>query len=525
MAQIKGFVIKSVSPALLAFFSSRVQIAFLFVFFTLNAALFIGAVPVFHDVLDTEPLHPTYAGAADGQRYWGVAKNLLDRGTFHYELTGGVQEPLKRGGPIPSLVFAGSIGLVGFDHGPLIIVALQAFLLYLTGLLSRRLAEPFSINRNLVQGLVLFNPSLIGLAHHAQSEILFLFFFTYLLSLCVRLLDDIRPSRSVFISIGICSGLLLLTRPAGLAFVLALPLVLTVSIFLARRGVIRTARQFLRQILPASIVAALVVSPWVIHNYQEFGQSGFTHGTSRVLRLNHLYLLSAIQLPGDPPPEEQILGDLIQRANKINQDPCCIALHMQDIVDASNEVNRYQCGLLASQPDCSAIIDSLHLAGIKDKTVRGWSRALLTAWISTYVGGGIYPIASYLGLVTPDRKLLQKQAEGLARYKNYFFTAMRLFPAYFILFLVGITFSIAGRIMGIIGFTLSIRKLSLIPYHFLYLCPVAIFTATYLFIGVSRFRAHLEPILAIYAVIGIVTLLRVLQHWFSSLSQSKSQKD
>ena len=127
--------------------------------------------------------------------------------------------------------------------------------------------------------------------------------------------------------------------------------------------------------------------------------------------------------------------------------------------------------------------------------------------------------------MTPDRKLLQKQAEGLARYKNYFFTAMRLFPAYFILFLVGITFSIAGRIMGIIGFTLSIRKLSLIPYHFLYLCPVAIFTATYLFIGVSRFRAHLEPILAIYAVIGIVTLLRVLQHWFSSLSQSKSQKD
>lgn len=523
MAQIKGFVIKSASPALLDFFSSRVQIAFLFVFFTLNAALFIGAVPVFHDVLDTAPIHPTYAGAADGQRYWGVAKNLLDRGTFHYELADGSLEPLKRGGPIPSLVFAGSIGLVGFDHGPLIIVALQAFLLYLTGLLSRRLAKPFSINQNLVQGLVLFNPSLIGLAHHAQSEILFLFFFTYLLALCVRLLDDNRPSRSAFISIGICSGLLLLTRPAGFYFVLALPLVLAVSIFLAKRGAIRIVRTFLRQILPASIVAALVVSPWVIHNYQEFGQSGFTHGSSPVLRLNHFYLLSATQLPGDLPPEKQMLGDLIRRANAINQDPCCITLHMQDAVDVSKEVNRYQCGRLASQPNCSAMIDSLHIAGIKDQTAGGWSRALLAAWISTYVGGGISPIASYLGLMTPDGKLLHEKAEGFARYTNYLFNAMEQFPAYFILFLVGITFAVAARITGIIGFTLSIRKLSLMPYHFLYLCPVAIFTATYLFIGVSRFRAHLEPILAIYAVIGLVALFRALRHWFGHLSQLGSR--
>ena len=59
------------------FFSQRTQLIFLFIYFSFNLLLFINAVPVLHDVHDTTPIHPTYSGAADGQRYWGVAKNLV----------------------------------------------------------------------------------------------------------------------------------------------------------------------------------------------------------------------------------------------------------------------------------------------------------------------------------------------------------------------------------------------------------------------------------------------------------------
>ena len=147
-----------------------------------------------------------------------------------------------------------------------------------------------------------------------------------------------------------------------------------------------------------------------------------------------------------------------------------------------------------------------------------WARALFGAWVSTYLGGGISPISSYLGLKPPDRALLYEKYEGLISYWNYILTAMRTFPDYFILFLVGTAFSLIGRFTGVIGLITSINKRSLLPYHFFYISPIFIFTATYLFIGVSRFRAHLEPILAIYAAIGITACISLICKFLSRRS-------
>ena len=129
----------------------------------------------------------------------GRRKTLIDDGTFRYAYEPGDLRPLKRGGPIPPIVFAGLMSLSSFEEAPLLIICFQALLLFATSLLSRTLAAPFSISKNLVQGLVLFNPSLIGLVHHAQSEILFLFFFTSVLFFSIRLLTDSQPNRYLFI--------------------------------------------------------------------------------------------------------------------------------------------------------------------------------------------------------------------------------------------------------------------------------------------------------------------------------------
>ena len=148
------------------FFMNRIQITFLVTFVFANLILFLNAEFV---TTGEELLHPTYAGAADGQRYWGVARNLVERGTFEYEHRLGAYSELVRGGPLPALLFAVPIKLIGFEAAPILIVAIQCVLLYAMGLLSRYLVGllPIKVNKNLLQGLVIFNPNLIGIAQHA----------------------------------------------------------------------------------------------------------------------------------------------------------------------------------------------------------------------------------------------------------------------------------------------------------------------------------------------------------------------
>jgi hypothetical protein len=525
MAEIKSSLMINRPGSLFAlsrsFFTQRVQFVFLIAFALINTVLFLNAVPVIHDAHNVKPLHPAYAGAADGQRYWGVANNLIKYGTFQYGDTPADLRPLQRGGPVPPLVYAGLMSLVDFDNAPLLIVTLQCVLLYLVSLLSRNFAAPFLVNRDLVQGLILFNPSLIGLAHHAQSEILFLCFFSVLLWLCIRLLSNGAPSRYLFLSVGITAGLLLLTRPAGLPFLLLLPCVLFASVYLSKKQMTVAIKTLFRQILPACLVTALIATPWVMHNYQEFGRNGFTSGKTSVLTLNFLLLKGRSQSTAGLSPKDQVLVDLVEQAINKNLNPCCAIGSLSRVVDVSAPSDRYQCETTSLPTDCDKILASSYLAAMGGHSMGDWARALLSAWISTYLSGGIASISSYLGLQAPDRALLYAEYEGLSRYWTYFFTAMSTFPGYFILFLAGTAFALIGRLTGVIGLITSINKRSLLPYHVLYVSPIIIFTATYLLIGVSRFRAHLEPILAVYAAIGIVTCLHAVRTWLSKPSPQK----
>jgi len=513
MAKIESLMTKRIFSPLVNLYSQRVQLTFLGIFFIINVTLFLSAVPVIHDLHDDKPLHPTYAGAADGQRYWGVGKNLVERSTFDYEYMPGDLRPLQRGGPVPPLVYAALMRLTGFENAPLLIVALQCLLLYFVSLLSRKLAAIFPANPNLVQGLILFNPSLIGLAHHAQSEIIFLLFFTLLLCLCLRLFASEKPEPYLSLSIGIASGLLLLTRPAGLTFFLALPLVLLTSVYLSRRKLTGVIKPLVQQVLPAFLVAALIVSPWVLHSYQTFGGNGFTNSSVPVLRLNHMLLKNESQSDGNLKPEEQMLRDLIEHTAEEGLDRCCVINDMGSRSDVSRQ-SRYQCQLMPPPGDCDQILVSSHLTVmVQAHTIGDWGRALLSAWISTYIGPGVAPIASYLGLDRPDLVDLSID-RGVSRYWAFLTAASQGSMGYFALFLAGLVFSLASRISGVLGIAVSIRNYSLRPAHFFLISTIVIFTATYLFIGVSRFRAHLEPILAIYAAIGLSQGTMLIRQFF-----------
>ena len=484
----------------------KLQIAFFSIFVILNALLFINAVPVLHDSHDLDLTHPVYAGAADGQRYWGVAKTLIDDGTFRYAYEPGDLRPLKRGGPIPPIVFAGLMSLSSFEDAPLLIISFQALLLFATSLLSRTLAAPFSISKNLVQGLVLFNPSLIGLVHHAQSEILFLFFFTSVLFFSIRLLTDSHPNRYLFIGMGMCVGLLLLTRPAGLLFVLSLPLVLFGVIYLFHRDFSKAARVLAFQLFPMSLVATLVVAPWSFYNYAEFGTNGFSSSGEPVLKVNHHLLVAISESSKNAWTSRQVAVDLLDQATAKGVSPCCVLSAYSHLASQDEHLSRDQCSSRTLPDDCNSVLSSLHFAAIKGYGLVDWGHALARAWASTFLGGGIFPIARYLGFPVPSNIYY-----GPDSFVDYLTRPIERYPGYLVLFFIGSAFALVCRVLGLVGLAASIRTPELTPHHLLYLSAIVIFTLTYAFIGVSRFRAHLEPILAVYAVIGFSLLLRSIR--------------
>ena len=213
-------------------YPTKAQLVLICLFILVNTALFIYSVDS-TPYPDGPQLSATYHNAADGQRYWGVALNLVEKGEFSIPKLWDSRPdmPLARSGPLSPLIFALFIKLIGFDNAPLLIVIFQCSLLYAMSLFARQLAVPFSSHKTLVQILILFNPNLIGLAHHAQSDIAFAFIFTAILYLINRIL--ISPhniSRTSFLLLGGLTGLLCLTRHIGLMFAIALPIALAIAL-------------------------------------------------------------------------------------------------------------------------------------------------------------------------------------------------------------------------------------------------------------------------------------------------------
>ena len=115
--------------------NKRLQLIFVIIFSFINVGLYLLAV-------DQEKrgkiLSPTYWNTPDGQRYWGAAINLAERGEFTVRTAGPTiryryiererpnpdlplseaarlprksrtvsEEPLARAGPLPALLFSG----------------------------------------------------------------------------------------------------------------------------------------------------------------------------------------------------------------------------------------------------------------------------------------------------------------------------------------------------------------------------------------------------------------------------------
>ncbi|HIA75905.1 MAG TPA: hypothetical protein EYN92_05715 [Dehalococcoidia bacterium] len=422
-------------------------------------------------------LHPAYWNASDGHRYWGVAIDLARKGTFTVSSKLD-SDPMTRAGPLPALLFALPMKLVGFEASPVWIVGLQCLLLYLAGVLTGNLAAPYQVNATLVQLLIMFNPNLITLAHHAQSDLLFMFLITASLVLSSRILEQ-RGELEIrkFIYLGIVLGLIPLARPLGFYYILVVPLFLLASHWISSEAGTTNWVRMIKGLFLASLIASIVVIPWGLRNSQVIGKFTLTQSEGIMMKWHYQNLKRNISLGPN--------HDHFYYLDKHKVDDECVF--------------RVSCKRRATIAYLEAILSVPKL---------DIAKALVISWAKLFFTPATSQLGRYLGIQVPhyiDDPVVQPPggytvAEELLLTKEYWLERIN---GYYLLLGLGLMFAFGLRFFGVIGLFSSMKNRQTWGPTSFYLLSIGIFMSMYLFSSIGRFRAPLEPILILFAAVGI----------------------
>lgn len=476
-----------------------VQLSFFLMFLVINGVLYGLSVEKPEDAGLPE-ISPVFWNASDGQRYWGVAVNLAENGKYISRSWGSnsvvssskadwrnrtvQEESLARAGPLPALMFSVPIKVLGFDRAGPAIVIIQCALLFATGFIARYLAEPFGWSKNILQGLIIFNPNLIVVSHHAQSEALFLFLFTGVLVFSSKYLTMTRPATVLeTISFGVCLGALPLARPLGAYVVFALPILLCMTSYMTKQSR-ATKLRFLdwKKIGLVIVIVGFVTSPWLYRNYQVFGSVSLTQSEGIMMEWHYDVL-------------KKYLGP-----SQLVADPLTFYSDSTQLKSLGCDNKR----IIGS--DCKRLATLAYLKAIVDVPPAIVGYALLTGWTKLFFSGGSTQLARYLGVSNPNlTNSIHTGENWWEAIKNVVTNLGINYPVFFVIFFAASGFAFVTRMLGLLGFIglKSPIELSLIVFYMLVL---SIFLSMYLFVGISRFRVPLEPILMLLSAGGISTI-------------------
>ncbi len=476
-------------------------------FIIINLALLVLAQP---SVLDGNLMHPAYALAPDGARYWEAALSLLRDGTFSYLASDGQSHALVRGGPISPIFYAIFIKLFGFDGAPYFFIPVQCALLYGLGLFARKLAEIFGANQNLVQALIVLNPNLIGIAHFGQSEALICFFFGALIVTTIRFLTS-KSNKGLVgycIWMGILSGVTTLIRPASFFFSLLLPvLVALIFVSLNQTNFWRRVKEGTLVIGIIAASSAIVMAPWAIRNAHTLGNPAIVQGSHAALEDSLARMLVKNGVGDEAEVLALIRRDLLETASRSSLNLACFDPDLPPPRPAKQckwERTEAYVRLIASQPI--------------GYMVKGFAFATF----STYFAGGATAISNILGIRHASDEILYSEFPSLRSMRSFVYDKIEEHDVYIILALITGAFASVCRAFGLVGVFAAFRFRHLLGAHFFCLATILVFSATFLFTGVSRFRAPLEIILMTYAAVGLKELFqRIKPNQTSKADSSK----
>ena len=475
------------NPARFSF--DQVQLILVFVFLLINIVLFTHA-NYSRPYPDGPLISPTYLNAADGQRYWQVAINLAAKFSFSVPplWDSRPEYPLTRSGPLPAMLFALPIRLVGLENAVVLIVAFQCLFLYLMSLSVRTLATPFGVSPNLLQGLILFNPNLIGLSHLAQSDLLFSGVFTVLVCYLTRMLIHPKALRlASFLVLGLLLALITMIRDIGYLFSLFFPFLLLITISCSPPTSRPAFKNLVVGLLAGALVYILITLPWTVRNHLTFEQFSPVVGQVEQLHYNYLRIK---YLEG---------GNSSQERSKY------IETRIKEILLDKDQAHCLDNALPSTRPDCRREIRNAYLSAILSESKFLLGAAIIYATARTLITSGSTRLISYLGLDNSNPLLkFMDSFEGFAGFSTYFHELRNGDPRRLLLTVACFVFILVTRLSGLVGLVSIFRAKSDERHlHVLYLLVMVIFLIGYFTVSTSRFRAPLEPILMLYAAIGI----------------------
>jgi len=435
---------------------------------------------------------PLVAGADSGQ-YLRPAKSLIDYGYLSMNPPGfnpstDEIKPFTVGTPIYSYFLAFFYYFFGQSEiFYKFVVFGQCLLLVMTGLISKKIFNfLYSKGGNLVLILVIFNPNSLTTAHLIQSETIFTFFLVSSMYFLFSFTKNQNYFNSLMISILVaCTAL---TRPAGLYFAYSVPLIMLCAsicsqLFIKKLSK-RTFLELLKHIFLVFFLSSSIISIWQLRNLVHFGDFVLSTNSGAYLRDNYQTLLHRGR--GNLSQTE-----IIEITNKKQLE----YFHRKNI---SSECLNTDRNILCNKP----IFDALKNEFFKESWLVH-SKAFIHSWAVLYFSGGASNLRNYLG-IEGNELLVNFQEKPFTGFDSIFTLVHKMNPEYFLIFVFFSSFAVLSRILGVMGLFNAFKNKENWPYLFIFLFVLLIFTAMYLYLGQSRFRVPLEPILMILTAMGII---------------------
>jgi hypothetical protein len=424
----------------------------------------------------------TFIEGADSSQYINPAINIINHGSF----SESNDNLYTIGTPLYSILLLIPIKIFGFNSALSVIVFIQCLLLFITGILSRLiLCQIFESGKGgyLIQGLIIFNPNSLITAHLIQSETLFTLLLTIMLFFSFRLIKSPSVRNSIYV--GIFCGLLALTRPAGLYFALTMPIFVFIAYMIqsSKSEIKEEIKKYVKFSFLMAITSILIMTPWYARNYIETDMVFLTSNSGYYLRDQYIQLLKIGRGWDEKESVNYINNKTYDYYERNKIDPSCLT-----------KLRHWSCNDDLSR----AFVD-----GIINEPFKHHARALLESWSYLYFSGGASNFRNYLG-ISGKNKIVSFQRDKHDGFNGIINLIRSIDYPYLYILLLTTSFSIITRIYGVIGVYYLIKNRNSWPYLIILLGVVILSMGMYLYLGQSRFRVPIEPILMFFAVAGLL---------------------
>jgi len=378
--------------------------------------------------------------------------------------------------PLYPLFLAGLLRLAGGSFLPIILA--QTVLLFGTGWLTRSIVEhQLPGYGDLALALIVFNPNAVSIAHLIQSDTVFAFLATAALSALFAFAQkqDIR----FIVLTSLFFALATLVRTTGQFLLYVWPLMFPLIALVAGTG--RFWKRYLIASLLSLVLVLTIFTPWMVHNYA--ANEGFSMSTAR---LKSKFFWDSIAYLEKY--DHGITLDEAEAAGQVKRKAIAAAAGS----NWARMSEREQYGLLIKR-------------GIKvffSYPPSTFVRAFAWSWAKFFGTTGVSNLNNILTLTKESKNHVSSLHYSIFYLQNRL-NSIRNSDFLAITFtIIGFIFILLMRSFGLFGL-LAMFNRRYWPQLLIVVGTITYFAFVHLFVGNSRYRLPIEPLLVLLALFGL----------------------